>query len=85
MTPSMEKVALEIAKVAFVKFNDRHEAASYIVHEFDEKYGWEIIHFISDYVLENTGIALSETFLLTFIPKKERLLQLYWKGWDKII
>ena len=45
MTPSMEKDAIETAKVAFEKYSDEIEAAQYITETLDEKhgYGWNCI------------------------------------------
>ena len=39
MNPSMEKVAVETAKKAFEKYNDKVEAGGYIKQKFDENYG----------------------------------------------
>ena len=39
MTASMVLDAVEIAGKAFEKYSDKQEAASYIIENFDEKYG----------------------------------------------
>ena len=39
MSLSMEKYAVETAKMAFEKYSDKNEAAKYIQENFDDKYG----------------------------------------------
>ena len=81
MTPSMVDDAVEIAKMAFEKYSDKQEAASYIIENFDEKYGWEIIHFVLNYALEHTGLALLETLLVNITTQLDLESVFGWLGW----